>query len=35
LLQFCFRVDDVEAAYSRALAAGAVARIASARPRRR
>ena len=32
LLHFCFRVDDVEAAYSRALAAGAVARIASASP---
>ena len=32
LLHFCFRVDDVEAAYSRALSAGAVARIASASP---
>jgi len=28
LLHFCFRVADVEAAYSRALAAGAVSRIA-------
>jgi glyoxylase I family protein len=28
LLHFCFRVTDVEAAYSRALAAGAVSRIA-------
>jgi catechol 2,3-dioxygenase-like lactoylglutathione lyase family enzyme len=28
LLHFCFRVDDVEAAYSRALTAGAVSRIA-------
>jgi catechol 2,3-dioxygenase-like lactoylglutathione lyase family enzyme len=28
LLHICFRVDDVEAAYSRALSAGAVARIA-------
>jgi catechol 2,3-dioxygenase-like lactoylglutathione lyase family enzyme len=28
LLHFCFRVDDVEAAYSRALAAGAETRIA-------
>ena len=28
LLHFCFRVTDVEAAYSRALAAGAASRIA-------
>jgi catechol 2,3-dioxygenase-like lactoylglutathione lyase family enzyme len=28
LLHFCFRVADVEAAYSRALSAGAVSRIA-------
>src|SRR6185369_1266046 len=28
LLHFCFRVTDVEAAYARALAAGAVSRIA-------
>src|SRR6478672_13019615 len=28
LLHFCFRVTDVEAAYTRALAAGAVSRIA-------
>jgi predicted enzyme related to lactoylglutathione lyase len=28
LLHFCFRVADVEAAYTRALAAGAISRIA-------
>ncbi len=31
LLHFCFRVADVEAAHSRALAAGAVSRIAPAK----
>jgi len=34
LLHFCFRVDDVEAAYSRALSAGAVARVRLRPPRR-